>query len=78
MGKFFKKLFDVTLPFSGDKTKLASWILAITGAQAAGIDMKAVEAALASGVVPYGAVALLVIGLVDKQLKKKYGSKEVK
>lgn len=78
MGKFFKKLFDTTLPFSGDKVKLGSWILAIAGAQELGIDMHAVEIALASGALPVGGLALLSIGLIHKYLKNKYGVKEEK
>lgn len=75
MGKTLKKLFDFALPFSGDKTKLAAWILGL-GALKDMVPSEAIDAliaALSSGPLNYGALALLVVGIVHKQLKKKYG-----
>jgi len=75
MFKALKKFFDKTLPLSGDKTKLGAWILGISAIK----DILppeiigAVADAVTAAPVNYGGLALLLIGLLHKSLKKKYG-----
>lgn len=72
--KLLKKLIKNLLPFSGDKTKIAGWILGLFGLQhLAGLDIGQIIALLASpegGLT--GGVGLLVVGLLDKYLKAKH------
>jgi len=72
--KLIRRLLKWALPFSGDKTKIAAWILGLIGIQNLGaVDLTELIALLStpSGGLG-GGVALLLVGLLDKYLKKKY------
>jgi hypothetical protein len=74
IGKWIKKTIKATLPFSGDKTKIALWVLGLVGLQeVSGVPVEEIMAGLASpGGAASGGLVLLLVGLVDKYLKKKY------